>query len=86
MSMIPFSNGTEFMNFREINCWKCKKDYDERIMKQGINILCDIEQALSEASVGDGTISDDIAKRVGLDVDYKDWDGKCLEFETRESE
>ena len=80
MSMIPFSNGTEFMIFREMNCWKCKKDYDERTMKHGINTLCDIEQALSEASVGDGTISDYIAKRAGLD---KDWDGKCLEFEAR---
>jgi len=84
MKVKPFSNGTEFMIFREMNCYKCKKDYNELTMPSGFNHLCDIEQALSRAYVGDGLITVDIAKRMGLGNGYKAWDGKCPEIDSKD--
>ena len=80
----PFSNGTEFMIFREMNCYKCKKDYDGRTMTDGENPLCDIEQALSFASVTDGMVEEDIYNRMGLGNGWKAWDGYCPEKESED--
>jgi hypothetical protein len=75
----PFSNGTEFMIWRERNCDRCKKDM-EIIAGEYIS-HCDIEDALSFASVTDGMISNEIAERMGNPMDFK-----CPEIELIESE
>ena len=83
----PFSNGTEYMIFEEMNCWKCKKDFNEENPEiGGINHKCEIEQALAVAYVSDGLVSEEIAIRMGLGNGYKAWDGKCPEIELIESE
>lgn len=64
----PFSNGSEFADWVERNCENCAKhnlNYPE----------CDIDIALTESYFGDGTISKEIALRMGYLEDT------CLEFE-----
>lgn len=58
----PFSNGTGYMRWLEHNCFKCSKEGQ-----------CDIEEALSWASGGDGTVTLAIADRMG------GRSGKCRE-------
>lgn len=61
----PFSNGTEFMIWNEVNCCNCKK-YHTDDSGMVIEPICEIDQAFVEAMFGDGTISRDIAIEMGL--------------------
>ncbi len=65
----PFSNGSQYIDWENANCCKCAKhpfDEDELfdIVRNTPEKLCEIFLALSEACVGDGTISPEIAKRM----------------------
>lgn len=82
----PFSNGTEFMCWNEYNCCNCKK-YNVDDSGQVVEPVCEIDQALLESMFGDGTISREMADRMGLE---RSWDeGKpmlywrCKEFVDR---
>ncbi len=55
-----FANGTEWDLWRESNCFRCTKAYDE---KRGV-WPCRLERAIDEASIGDGTVSERIAARL----------------------
>lgn len=57
----PFSNGTQFGDWVDENCWKCQKDFDE----ERDAYRCDIQKALDAAYVGDGTISRETAEKMG---------------------
>ena len=49
-----FSNGSEFMNWRDRNCNDCKFDYD------GEKSHCKFEKALAFASVDDGEVKEEL--------------------------
>jgi len=64
----PFSNGTEFMVWRDYNCDRCAKDCPHDGNGNYGEPLCDIEVAIAYASVDDGQIDKTIADRAGLPV------------------
>lgn len=49
------------MDWEERNCFRCRKSYDEDTNQY----RCDIDKALTVACVDDGSVSDDIARRMG---------------------
>lgn len=58
----PFSNGTEFTYWDDANCCQCALDpYQDG----GDSGICDIFDALTVAYWDDGTISEDIAVKMG---------------------
>ncbi len=59
----PFYCGTQGMDWQEANCLRCKKLTDEPGGFE--NIICDIDRALSEAFWKDGSVSKEIAERMG---------------------
>lgn len=59
--MSPFSNGSEFISWKAENCDDCVKRYDDESRKW----RCDLEYAIDAACVGDGTITTEIADRIG---------------------
>ena len=58
----PFSNGTEYGDWQASNCERCKKAY----FPDEAETICEIFYALDMASFLDGTISEDIARRMGF--------------------
>lgn len=86
----PFSCGSQFADWKECNCERCKK-YTEMITKPP---KCDIDFALSVAYIDDGTIPAEIAQRMGYfdnrgkyvwmcpEVDWtEEWMADCLKRE-----
>lgn len=63
MTNRPFYSGTQFGDWTEANCLRCTKGADPTSSKWPD---CDIEAALVESYIGDGTVSDDIAARMGI--------------------
>jgi len=72
----PFSNGTEYNMWSERNCERCRKVNWEAI--DGPTSQCEIILALEAANWDDGTVSADIARRMGWDGE---WARECLEKE-----
>lgn len=72
-----FSNGTEFDVWSERNCERCSKMYDPETLES----LCDLEVAIFEAGAGDGTVSKEIADRLGWKPNDVGHDGRCPEFD-----
>lgn len=60
MTVTPFSNGTEYEAWCRVNCDRCAK-YDNG---QG-QTECPIALDLICGYVGDGTVSDETARRMG---------------------
>lgn len=60
----PFSNGTEFMCWQIINCYKCKKyeNSSTKIEEAG----CKLAFSLDYAFISDGKIDLDIAEQIGI--------------------
>lgn len=56
----PFSCGSQFLDFQNSNCCRCTKYNPEGIGK------CEIDNALLEAQFGDGSVSAEIAERMGF--------------------
>lgn len=57
----PFSNGSQYMDWETSNCERCKKGIINEL-----EYRCPIQKALSIAYIGDGQISDIMAKRMGI--------------------
>jgi len=79
----PFSCGTQYGDWRDRNCDRCSKgqSYDAETDSWG-PWRCPLERALSEAALGDGTVSRSVARRIGLpwhDGDYS-WDCHAREI------
>ena len=58
----PFSNGTQYSDWEACNCDRCKKADNDN---------CDIINVLAEAYVGDGEVTEDIAKKMGITEETK---------------
>lgn len=64
----PFSCGTQYGDWRDRNCWQCRKSYDstEPKPKDGMG-PCEIDNALGLAYLGSGSVTKEIGKRMGYD-------------------
>lgn len=58
----PFSNGTQYMDWQESNCCTCAKYRPDETDEEK---CCPIEYALSFAAIDDGSVTDEIARRMG---------------------
>jgi len=67
MSIHPFSSGSQHGDWRASNCDRCTK-YTHNPNES----KCEIDKAILKAQFGNGTVSDEIAKRMG----YYDNNGK----------
>lgn len=64
----PFSNGSQYMDWKSSNCEAnegCHKRYDEKAQ----DWRCDIERAIDNAYMDDGTIDREMAVRMGMPGD-----------------
>ena len=62
----PFSNGTEFMIWRDKNCDRCEKANTETADRTK---TCPMEYDIALASVTDGSIPKESAERVGCNYE-----------------
>jgi hypothetical protein len=76
----PFSNGSEYEDWRSRNCDRCRKDYDERRAMGGE--ACEIEECLSMGGPHmDGKIPAALCDRAGLTEDHwRHSPKRCPEF------
>lgn len=84
MKRLPFSNGTEYGVWTEVNCGYCSKGWREET-HQGNDCRCDIEQALLFGYLGDGQVEAEIVERANLPPTRQN-DGRCGEFEREEDQ
>ena len=67
----PFSSGTEHLDWQHRNCQRCAKFVDNALTQAEINSgtdwPCPIDYAVTYGAMSDGTISDEIATRVGFE-------------------
>lgn len=56
----PFSSGGQFSNWSSSNCDRCINGGDRQLLP-----TCEIELAIGEAYLGDGTVSVEVARQVG---------------------
>jgi len=82
MTVRPFSNGTQYLDWQASNCDRCTKAATEADYYAG-KFPCDIEKELAYAAVGDGTINDEIAARLKPDPESYVW--PCGEWEPTEA-
>jgi hypothetical protein len=69
VSVQPFYCGSQFGDWIDRNCSRCSKyDPDEATGE------CEIDDALGMAYLGDGEISEEIARRMGYDEAVYSWD------------
>ena len=74
----PFSCGSQYMDWQEHNCFQCKK------LGEGAEPQCEISVELVTGCFGDGTVPDEIGKRMGYTQGppfYYIWD--CPERELK---
>ena len=70
----PFSCGTQSVDWDERNCCRCAKaNFDKGASE------CSIAIALCEAYWGDGTVSTEIAHRMGCDNPLAHYNWDCIE-------
>ena len=77
----PFHCGSQFADWEEANCCRCVK-YDN--IDSGMKVIdpvsdCEIFNALIEACCDDGTVSADIAQRMGYLDNKLAFQWKCPE-------
>jgi hypothetical protein len=75
--MRPFSCGSQFADWETRNCYRCKKFNPDDINKSN----CDLTLALGDAFLGDGEITDEVAKRIGA-ADSASYGWDCPERAT----
>lgn len=89
----PFSNGSQYNDWQDSNCERCKK-FDQ---DQADPSKCEIDFEIGKAYLGDGSVSKDIANRIGFfdhqrsyvwkcpEVDWTDeWINECIEKQNNE--
>lgn len=68
--VVPFSNGSEYQSFMSMNCDCCTKQYDPDLDVGG-EPPCLLEEELSLASIGDGTITAETAAKLGIGTNHR---------------
>lgn len=78
----PFYCGTQGADWELANCDNCKKGGRYTDEKQMDWVwLCDIQKAKDEAYMGDGSVSNDIARRMGYDDGANLHNWPCTELD-----
>ncbi len=72
----PFHCGTQFADWEESNCCQCRKNAEPDKMP-----TCPIQYALIAAMFDDGSVSDEIAERMGYAENKGHYNWRCKEFE-----
>ena len=67
------------MDWQSRNCDRCKHGYSDI----GQHWPCDLEKAIDDAATDDGSISWEIAARLGLSNNLRDICSRCHEFEPK---
>lgn len=80
MTVRPFATGTQYLNWEFQNCGRCKKAATEEEFRRG-EFRCDIEKELAYGAALDGTIGDEIAKRLKIQRGLYLW--PCGELEAK---
>lgn len=78
MTVRPFSNGTQLGAWRARNCHGCGLWNTERF-----DGTCDLDEAIGLAYGGDGTVTEEVAQRMGFTEGPYTWD--CPERQPREA-
>lgn len=73
----PFSTGSQYADWEDKNCFDCWKYRPKRSGGNG----CVLSNALAEACIGEGTITQKIADRIGYDPNANDYTWDCPERE-----
>lgn len=77
----PFSNGSQYADWQMSNCERCKKYNPAKASPEA----CEIDYAIGSAYLGDGAVSEDIARRMGY-TDHRDaYNWPCGEVEWTEA-
>lgn len=74
----PFSNGTQYGDWTSVNCERCAKGANYTVGPDEWP-GCEIEAALIEGYIGDGTVSSEIAERMHYQPGKYVW--QCGEVE-----
>lgn len=69
MTVRPFSNGMQLGDWRARNCRNCGKFNPERFDGQ-----CDLDEAIGLAYAGEGTVTEEVAQRMGFAEGPVTWD------------
>lgn len=77
----PFSNGTQYMDWTNANCNRCKKS---ALLNSEGGYNCVIEKALLEAYLTDGEVEEQIANRMGYLLNQGKDNWMCPEVEWTE--
>jgi hypothetical protein len=72
----PFHCGSQFHDWKAHNCDRCAKGYDYK----ATDWRCDLERKIDEAAMGDGSMPDDVSKRMGTPEDCRVYNWPCTEF------
>lgn len=73
---LPFYCGSQRMDWTCFNCAQCAKGYDEKASAW----RCDLEKAIDASFMGDGSVTDEIARRMGMPADCRVHNWRCPEF------
>lgn len=79
----PFHCGTQMADWTCSNCDRCTKQSDPEASFDKMS--CEIERAIGEAYMSDGTVSQEMAKRMGYDGSPTGYVWQCGEWETTEA-
>ena len=81
----PFDSGSHHLDWENYNCCRCTKYPDDMqwTTEESRALICPILMAISEAAIGDGLITKDIAKRMGFPnwTEPLNFMWRCTEFE-----
>src|SRR5262249_57218463 len=80
----PFSCGTQYLDWQEVNCCRCARQSDPEASLDEMS--CEIEAALAWACIDDGSVSLDIARRMGLPEVGFPYCWRCKEFVPRKGD
>lgn len=76
-----FSNGAQFMDWSAANCERCKKSVEEWDNTGTAWPTCELEAAIVEATMGDGSFAPDIAQRIRAPEYAERYNWPCNEVE-----
>lgn len=79
---VPFSNGSQGADWRESNCERCKKRLDD--FADTTEYRCEIQRAIDNAYMTDGTVSSEIGVRMGHSANPIAYVWQCPEVEWSE--
>lgn len=75
-----FANGTQYMDWTANNCDRCTKAGDP---SESGSSTCPLFEAIYDAAADDGTVSAEVARRLGTSADDTRYVWRCLASELK---